>query len=170
MTGPSDRRIIVGQVSGVYGFKGWVKLFSHTSPRDNLLGFSSMELGEGEVWRKARLLEGRKQGKKLIGRFEGIDDPDAAASLVGANIAVRRSDLPVTSDSQVYWVDIVGLGVTNTDGEQLGLVDRLVETGAHDVLVVSGDRERLIPFVRGEIVKDVDLVKGLILVDWNAEF
>ena len=170
MSCPPDRRIIVGQVSGIYGVKGWVKLFSHTSPRDNLLGYPSLELGHGDSWRKASLVEGRKQGKKLVGRFEGIDDRDAAAALVGAEIAVCRSELPEPDEAEYYWVDLIGLSVTNTEGESLGSVDRLVETGAHDVLVVRGDRERLIPFVMGEIVRDVDLDGGLILVDWSADF
>ncbi len=127
-------------------------------------------MGHGESWRKASLAEGRKQGKKLVGRFEGIDDRDGAVALVGAEIAIRRSDLPEPDEAEFYWVDLIGLGVTNTDGESLGSVDRLIETGAHDVLVVQGDRERLIPFVTGEIVKDVDLDAGRILVDWSAEF
>ena len=170
MSCPPDRRIIVGQVSGIYGVKGWVKLFSHTSPRDNLLGYARLELGRGDSWRKASLVEGRTQGKKLVGRFEGIDDRDAAAALVGAEIAVRRSELPEPDEAEYYWVDLIGLNVTNTEGEMLGSVDGLVETGAHDVLVVKGDRERLIPFVMGEIVRDVDLDGGLILVDWSAGF
>jgi len=165
-----DRRVIVGQVSGLYGIKGWVKLFSHTSPRDNLLSYASLELGKGESWQKASLVEGRKQGKKLVGRFAGIDDRDAATALIGAEIAIRRSEMPEPDEAEFYWVDLIGLTVTNTDGEMLGSVDRLIETGAHDVLAVKGDRERLIPFVKGEIVKDVDLDAGRILVDWSAEF
>ena len=135
-----------------------------------MLGYANLELGHGESWRKASLVEGRKQGKKLVGRFEGSHDREAAAALVGVEIAVRRSELPEPDEAEFYWVDLIGLGVTNTDGESLGSVDRLIETGAHDVLVVSGDRERLIPFVTGEIVKDVDLDAGRILVDWSAEY
>ena len=135
-----------------------------------MLGYANLELGHGESWRKASLVEGRKQGKKLVGRFEGSHDREAAAALVGVEIAVRRSELPEPDEAEFYWVDLIGLGVTNTDGESLGSVDSLIETGAHDVLVVTGDRERLIPFVTGEIVKDVDLDAGRILVDWSAEY
>ena len=45
-----------------------------------------------------------------------------------------------------------------------------METGANDVLVVKGERERLIPYVRDVVVKSVDLKQGVILVDWDPEF
>ncbi len=55
-------------------------------------------------------------------------------------------------------------------GELLGTVDHLVETGANDVLVVKGDRERLVPFISGQVVVGVDLAAGEIRVDWDKDF
>lgn len=170
MSCPPDQRVIVGQVSGLFGVKGWVKLFSHTAPIENLLDYKELELGGDDRWRPARLVEGKRHGEKLIGRFEGVEDRDDAARLVGADIAVRRSELPEPEGDQVYWIDLIGMQVTNVEGDELGTVLRLVETGAHDVLVVNGDRERLIPFVRGEFVKEVDLAAGRILVDWKTDY
>ena len=57
------------------------------------------------------------------------------------------------------------------DGVRLGVVERLFETGANDVMVVTGeDRERLIPFVMDEVVRRVDLADGCLEVDWDPEF
>jgi 16S rRNA processing protein RimM len=166
----SEREIPVGRVSGLFGVKGWVKLFSFTEPRQRLLEYEPLLLGQPGSWRTVRLAEGQIHGKALIGRFDGIDNRDQAAGLVGLELAVRRSQLPATGDDEVYWVDLLGLAVVNIRGEDLGRVDQLLETGANDVLVVKGERERLIPFARDSIVKDVDLQAGKILVDWERDY
>ena len=166
----TDRRIVIGRVSGLSGVRGWVKLFSYTDPRANLLDFCDVELGHEGRWRPARLAEGRPHGKTLIGRFEGTEDRDQAAGLVGLEIAVRREQLPPAEQGDVYWADLVGLEVTNLRGESLGNVDHLIETGAHDVLVVTGDRERLIPFARPQVVIEIDQEHGRILVDWEKDY
>jgi 16S rRNA processing protein RimM len=168
-------RVVIGRISGLHGVHGWVKLFSHTAPRENLLAYEDVELGRedpagGRRWSPATLREGRRQGKTLVARIDGIEDRDAAAAWVGAEIAVARAALPPAAAGEYYWVDLIGLAVENTDGESFGTVGTLIETGAHDVLVVQGERERLIPFAVGPIVKDVDLEQGRILVDWDADY
>jgi 16S rRNA processing protein RimM len=165
----ADRRIVIGRVSGLSGLRGWVKLFSYTDPRSNLLSFREVELGKEGEWKRARLIEGRPQGKTLIGRFEGVEDRDQAAGLLDQEIAIRRSQLPEESGG-VYWTDLIGLEVINVREESLGIVDHLIETGANDVMVVSGERERLIPFVRDTVVKEIDQDRGCILVDWEKDY
>ena len=170
MTTDPDRLVGIGRVAGVFGVRGWVKLRSYTVPPDGLLDFRSVRIGSEGRWRSATLAESRLHGRGMVGRFEGCEDRDAAAKLVGCEIAVARSQLPPTGPEEVYWVDLVGLAVENEAGETLGRIERLIETGAHDVLVVQGDRERLIPYVRGAVVKDVDLARGRVLVSWEADY
>ncbi len=164
------RRIVIGRVSGVYGVRGWVKLFSYTEPMANLLDFRELQLGSGEKWRPVALAEGRTQGKTLVGRFEGVTDRDQAVGLLGLEIAIRRDQLPGTAPDEVYWTDLIGLEVVNIHGEPLGTVDRLLATGANDVLVLRGETERLIPFVRGTVVKEIDQEAGRIVADWDKDF
>jgi 16S rRNA processing protein RimM len=90
--------------------------------------------------------------------------------LIGCEIGVRREQLPPTSPGEYYWSDLEGLTVVTVQGEMLGTVDHLIETGANDVMVVHGERERLIPFVMQQVVVDVDLGKGEIRVDWDKDF
>ncbi len=78
--------------------------------------------------------------------------------------------MPASEDGSWYWMDLIGLQVVTTGGVVLGQVTGLVETGANDVLVVQGERERLVPFVIDQYVKRVDLDAGLIEVDWDPEF
>lgn len=160
------RLIVLGRISGLYGVRGWVRIFSETEPRENILRYSPWLVG-GEPYEVA---EGKRHGKGLVARLRGFDDRDRAATLMGKEIAVRRDQLPPPKAEEFYWADLEGLAVATTDGTDLGRVSHLFETGANDVLVVAGDRERLIPFVWDDVVKDVDFEGGLIRVDWDPEF
>lgn len=114
--------------------------------------------------------DGRTQGKAMIARLTGIDDRDAAAPLVGAEILVARDQFSDTGEHEFFWIDLVGLRVETEDGQLIGEVDHLLETGANDVLVVDGQRRVLVPFVMNEVVKRVDISGGLIVVDWDPGF
>lgn len=160
--------VLVGRISGLYGVRGWVKLFSHTQPREALLSYQPWFLGD--QLREVRLVESRAHGKGLVGRLAEIDDRDAAAALVDSSIYVRREQLPQADPGSFYWADLIGLRVLNQDGADFGVVDSLMETGSNDVLVVQGERERLIPFVLGQAIQSVDLDAGEIRVDWDPDF
>ncbi len=165
-----DRRVVLGRVSGLYGVRGWVRVHSYTRPPDNLLDYRELTLGAVADGRRLVLEEGRRHGKALIARFAGFDDRDAAAALVGQELSVDREALPETEGDEYYWADLTGLEVLNRDGVLLGRVEGLLGTGANDVLVVRGDRERLVPFVQGRYVLDVDLAGGRMTVDWDPDF
>ena len=165
-----QRRVVLGKVGALYGVRGWVKLWSFTDPVENLLDYRELEVGRGGRWDTVRLAEGRLQGDTLVARFEGCADRDQAAPLVGAELAVARERLPAPAQGEFYWADLVGLEVVTTGGVTLGKVDQMMATGANDVMVVKGERERLLPFVTGQYVKDVDLAGGRIVVDWDPEF
>lgn len=166
----AQQRVILGKVGGLYGVRGWVKLWSFTDPVENLLDYREVELGREGAWRVARLAEGRRQGQALVARFEGCADRDDAALLVGAELAVMRDRLPAPAAGEYYWADLVGLKVVTTEGVELGRVDHMMATGANDVMVVKGERERLLPFLPGRFVHEVDLAGGRIVVDWDPDF
>ena len=162
--------IVLGEFAGVYGVKGWLRIRSFTQPVENILGYTTWFVGKGADWTPRALREGRSHGKGLIARLDGIEDRDDAARLVGQQIAVPREALPATDEDEFYWADLEGLRVETIDGVDLGTVERLIETGANDVLVVRGDRERLIPFVRPTVVREIDLDAARIRVDWDPDF
>jgi len=124
----------------------------------------------GEDKRPVKIIDGRKQGKGLAALLPGFEDREQAVSLVGLQIFVGRDQLPETDEDEYYWSDLEGLEVKTTHGELLGRVERLMETGANDVLVIRGNREHLVPFIQGQYVTRVDLEDGTIEVDWDPEF
>ncbi len=159
--------VILGQVTGLHGVKGWVKVHSYTEPREAILDYKDWLLLRDGDWQSVRLAEGKRHGKTVIARLEGVNDRDVAATYVDDHIGVPREQLPDAGRDEFYWADLEGLQVVHSDGRILGKVAYLLATGANDVLVVKGDQEILIPFVQGEVIKDVDLAAGVINVDWE---
>jgi 16S rRNA processing protein RimM len=174
----ADEKLIVGKISGVHGVKGWVKVHSDTEPREGITEYSPWYLQQGSQrkgeWRQVRVEQGRRHGKTVIAKLEDVDDRDAAMLLTGAVIAISARQLPLLDKDEFYWRDLVGLRVINTQGLELGTVQRIIETGANDVLVVGDStregREHLVPWTPGNAVLDVDLDNGQIRVDWDEDF
>ena len=161
--------MLLGRVLGHHGLRGWLKVFSDTEPREGILDYHRWWLRLADGWHEFEVVEGRRQGAGLLARLRGIADREAAAPLLGAAIAVPREDLP-DAQGAIYWVDLQGLRVMTRSGVHLGVVDHLFSTGANDVLVVRGERERLLPWVRPEVIVDVDLDNGVLTVDWDPAF
>ena len=162
--------VILGRVSGLYGVKGWVKVYSDTGPRENILKYKPWYLRRHGEWLPYEVEQGRLQGKGIVAKLVGCDDRDQAAELLQTEIAVLREQLPRLRSGVYYWSDLVGLAVVTTEAVELGSIDHLFETGANDVLVVKGDRERLIPFIKEQVVIEVDLHAGRMVVDWDPDF
>jgi 16S rRNA processing protein RimM len=159
--------VVLGRISGLFGVRGWVKVYSYTEPREAVLDYGRWLLSGKDGWHEVAVAEGQRHGKAIIARIDGCVDRDQAAELVGTEIAVPREMLPEPPQDQFYWSDLEGLRVVGRDGAELGKVAYLLETGANDVMVVQGEQERLIPFVMGEVVLGVDLANGRIDVDWE---
>ncbi len=163
-------RVTIGRINGLYGVRGWIKVFSYARPITNILNYSPWQLYQHGQWQTVSLSEGQAHGKGIIARLESIHNRDEAARLVGSEIAVNREQLPPTPKGEYYWADLIGLTVVNREDITLGQVDHLLETGANDVLVVKGERERLIPFLLEQVVVDVDLAQSVLRVDWDEDF
>jgi 16S rRNA processing protein RimM len=169
--GDEQRFVTLGRISGAHGIQGWVKVHSDTSPRENIVNYSPWFLELGGRQERRQVKGGRRQGKAVVAKLIGCNDRDAAEALVGALIRVPRSELPETTEpGEYYWADLVGLRVETLDGVDLGTIEQLFETGSNDVIVVQGERERLIPYIWQQVVVEVDLQAGLMRVDWDPDF
>jgi 16S rRNA processing protein RimM len=161
--------VILGRIAAPYGVKGWVRVHPFSASTASLLRYRSWWLGHEGRWDECEVVHARAQGSAVVAQLAGAAERDAAYRLRGRQVAVPRAALPDTQDNEFYWVDLLGLKAVNVVGEHLGEVVRILETGANDVLVVRGRSEHLIPFIAA-VVEDVDLVKGVIRVDWGADY
>lgn len=165
-----DRLIKLGKVVGVHGVRGELKIESHTDPRDRLFRYQPWTLRHARSERSVDGVRGHDNGRNVLAVFPGVGDRDQAQALIGAEIWVPRSVLPPAAPGEYYWVDLEGLPVRTVDGVELGTVSHMLETGANDVIVVHGERERLIPFLKESVVRSVDVDGGGIVVDWDPDF
>jgi 16S rRNA processing protein RimM len=167
--------VTVGRITTVHGVRGWVKVHSFTEPEDNIVSYRRWWLKMPEGWRQLEIDQHRGSAKGLLVHLKGVDDRDVARLYCQRDIVVEKAEMPELAAGEYYWHQLEGLSVVTTEGIRLGRVDKLMETGANDVLVVVGDvdsldrQERLIPYVE-QFVLDVDLNARQIEVDWDPEF
>jgi len=166
---PDPERIVVGRISGVFGTRGWVKIHSYTRPRDNILNYRRWDIATASGWQPHVVADIRRQGNGIIVSLKDIPERDAAVAYVNRDIAIERDLLPPNEPGEYYWYDLVGLSVCNRQGVEFGRVVQLLDTGANDVLVVEGERKRLIPYVPGVYVDEVNLDDRRISVDWHVD-
>ena len=158
----------MGRIAAPFGVKGWVRIQPETAAPGSLLAYKTWWIGNGD-WRETAVAEAKVHGNSLAARLEGFQDRDAAAALRGKSIAVPRSQLPKARDDEYYWADLLGLRVVNGEGQELGSIAQILQTGANDVLVVQGERERLVPFI-ADVIREVDTTAGVVRVEWSAEY
>lgn len=195
---PADA-VEVGRVLGAWGVKGGIKVQPFSSDPQALFsskrwflrppegaegGFAVPSAAIARLGGPARVIQARQQGEAVVATLHDVDDRDAAEALRGARIFVSRASFPTAAPDEFYWVDLIGLAVVNREGQALGEVTGLIETGAHSVLRIrppAADQarptssqgpaasERLVPFV-GAYVDQVDLARRLIVVDWGLDY
>lgn len=179
VSGVKETDLVIGQIAGVYGVKGWLKVKSFTEPADNILNYLPWKIESPAGLSVVEVDSHSRRPQGLVVHIAGIDDRDAASALARKMLYASADDLPALAESNYYWHQLLGLRVISTFGGEsvvLGRVANLMETGANDVLVVQGDEhsidagERLVPYVPGQFVQRVDLVAGELWVDWDPDF
>ena len=166
----ADRRVLVAQIVGVFGVRGELKLRCHTESPMAVATYRPWYLVHRGTTRIIEKPSCRETGKGVLLRLPDAEDRDQAEALIGAQVWVDRHVLPALPAGEFYWVDLEGLAVETVDGVALGKVSHLFSTGANDVVVVQGERERLIPYVRPDVITDIDLAAGRMRVDWDPDF
>ena len=171
-------KVVVGRLTSVFGVHGWIKVWSYTDSRDNILKYRPWWVNRRGVFEEIFLDDWKWQRDGLIVRLEGVKNRETAKNWCQKDILVDLSRLPKLPGDSFYWHQLIGLGVfSEYEGEilNLGRVSKIIETGSNDVLIVSGEgdsidsKERLIPYVR-QYVFSVDLQKQLIKVNWDPDF
>ena len=182
-----DDAIEVARVVGAWGIKGGIRVAAYAADPQAL--FSSRRwflqadparprpAGTAPLPRVLRITQAKEHGDGIVATAQELTDRNAAEAMKGVRIFVSRASFPSTGDDEFYWVDLIGLDVVNREGQALGRVVELMDTGAHSVLQVvaelPGDppqrQERLIPFVSAYVDR-VSLAERRITVDWGLDY
>lgn len=161
--------VTLGKIAGTFGVRGWVKVHSYTDPPENILDYDNWRIGRAGQWTPAVIEDGRVTGKGVLAKLEGVETPEDARSYVGAELAVARSEMPAPAPGEYYLSDLEGLEARTEHGEVLGFIDHFRTTPAGDVVVIRGEREHWIPFVKDRLIK-IDLDARCIVFDWAADW
>ena len=147
--------LVIGRVLGPHGIKGEVQVEILTDFPERFDVLETAYLGE-EL--QAVVVEGcRTRGRKALLKLAGCESRDAAGKLRGQLLQVPIEDAVPLEDGEYYLFEIVGLEVETIEGEFLGHVAEVIDTGGNDVYVVrDGDQEILIPAL-ADVVTKVDL-------------
>jgi len=154
----------MGRVAGSYGVRGWVKVAPGGGVAQALADAQEWWIGD-----KAYRVVAKVHSGSVVAQLSGVHTREQALALKGSTVSVQREALAAPGEGHYYHVDLLGLEVVNGRGEVLGVVKRLFTNGAQDVMELSGERERLLPWVPA-VVKKVDLLNKQIEVEWKADW
>lgn len=159
----------MGRIAAPFGVQGWVKIQPYTGEPSGLEGYPVFWVGAKEPFKQYGVEQVAVHGRSVLCKFRGISVREQAALLKGCEVGVPRHELPKSGPDEFYWADLIGVEVKNTDGVAFGTIARMADNGAQSVMVVNGERERLIPFV-APILREVSLEERKVVVEWGADF
>ena len=165
----NDKKLLVGKINGFFGLQGWVKVFSYTNPRSNILNYSTWSIMFDDTFQAIDIIKGREQSKTIVAHLRGIDNREDSQKFIGKDVYIDKELLPELKEGEYYWHELIGFKVINKNQENLGVVDYFVETGANDVLVVRGKKEHWIPYIEPFLIS-IDSQNKEILVEWDKDF
>ncbi|GAB3032391.1 ribosome maturation factor RimM [Bowmanella dokdonensis] len=173
----ASETLVVGKIGAPYGVKGWVKITSYTDVPEGIFDYAPWLLKTEGGLKELKVDQWREHNNGLVAKLDGVDDRDAVDRLKNLEICIQAEQLPELEEGDFYWRDLVGMRVVNLKGYDMGTVRELFETGSNDVMVVKanindafGQKERMIPYLLDQVVKQVDRAEKTITVDWEADF
>ena len=153
----------VGTIANTHGIRGGVKVAPTT---DDPKRFEQLKtvLADGDI--ELTIKSVAHLSRSVLLYFEGCDDMSAAEKLKGKKLYFKESDAPPLEEGEYYILDLIGLRVVTEDGEALGTITNVLQTGANDVYVISpgaGGKDILIPAIK-QCVLDIDIKGGVVKV------
>ena len=179
-----DDAVEVGRIVGAWGVKGAIKVQPYSADPKALFSSRRWFLKPAAAPRPVaaglptllKITGAREHGDGVVATAQEVPDRNSAEALKGALVFVARSSFPTAATDEYYWVDLIGLDVVNREGQALGTVTDLLDTGPDSVLRIAvpnpgpdDEAERLIPFVAA-YVDTVDLGARRITVDWGLDY
>ena len=163
--------VIIGRFGRPHGIKGFVSIVSFTEPRENIITYANWHFSDNDhQWQAITLLQTEINNKFILAKIEGYDTREQVGSLTNRNIAINRAQLKKLAPNEYYWHQLLGMTVVNKAAEPIGIVADIIATGSNDVLIITGKRRVLIPYLLGDVVLAVDELRRIITVEWDLDF
>ena len=159
-------KILIAKIQAHQGLNGCLKIYSYSESKKKFSNYKHFFVIKSETY--VRLdVEDIQVTKSIKIKFKNFSLREDSDEYIGQNLYIDREQLVELDDNQYYWNDLIGLDVYLEEGEQIGVVKDIIETGSNDVLVIKGSKggEILIPYVFGESIKKVILNEKKIIID-----
>jgi 16S rRNA processing protein RimM len=177
MSKQPENPVILGKLGSSYGIRGWLRVFSSTEHAESIFDYQPWTIKLAGKWQQIEVESWKRHNQELVIKLKGVDDRDVANTYTNCEIVVDGSVLPALEEGDYYWKDLIGCRVVTTQNYDLGTIIDMMETGSNDVLVVKanlkdafGAKERLVPFIDEQVIRNVDLAAQLVEVDWDPSF
>ena len=166
----TSNHVVLGCFASAYGVRGWVRVNSYTTPKENLLNYPVWQTKHDKQIESIKISRSKFHSNQLIIKIDGCDDRETAKTYTNCPIMINRTELPTLPENEYYWTDLIGLSVITKEGINLGRVDSLIETGSNDVLIViDEEQERLLPYTN-QVIISINLADKIMVVDWDPDF
>ncbi|WP_343153354.1 ribosome maturation factor RimM [Buchnera aphidicola (Mindarus keteleerifoliae)] len=163
--------LIVGRIGSPYGIKGFIKIFSYTEKKENIFKYFPWFI-KPKFFEKILVICFKKIKNNFLVKFKNFSDREKIKILTNENIWINKSQLPVLKKNEYYWNQMIGISVFNLKKEKIGKIINLIDNNFYDILIIE-DISRsfkptlFIPFIEDKIIKEVNIMKNYVLVDWD---
>ena len=159
-------KILIAKIQAHQGLNGWLKIYSYSESKKKFSNYKHFFVKKNETYVHLDV-EDIQVTKSIKIKFKNFSLREDSDEYIGKNLYIDRDQIGVLGNNEYYWNDLIGLEVYLEEGEQIGVVKDIIETGSNDVLVIKGSKgeEILIPYVFGESIKKVILNEKKIIID-----
>lgn len=163
-----DGIVALGEIATTHGIGGWLKLNPYNLESPLLSALSQVILVKDGARTAVEVESVRPHRRQILLKLRGIDDIESARRWAGSTLAVPEESLAAPAPGEYYHYQVIGLEVFDTSGARIGILKQIWSTPGSELYVVAGvDKEHLIPAVK-EIISEVDLAAGRMIVDLPA--
>lgn len=160
-----EDRLQVGIISSTHGVKGEVKVFPTTDDNNRFKKLGAVLLDTGVEILSLEVESVKFFKQFVILKFKGIDDINDIEKYRGKGLFVTRENAVKCKKDEYFIADLIGIKVRDEEGNELGILQDVIETGANDVyqIKMTDGRELLLPAIR-QCVLEVDIAAGFMKV------
>ena len=168
-----DRKVLIGKLGKPHGIRGYIYFHYYGKDISLLSNYDNFFVSDTNTFKLEKMFE---KSNRLIIKFEESNDRNFAESLRDQDIFVLEEELPSLEDGDYYLFELEGLKVLNLENRILGIVKGTMGTKSNEVLILEScvdsidNKERLIPYIKPQVVKEISLVDNYLLVDWPEDF
>ena len=132
--------VIIGKVLSTHGIHGWLSISCYAHPPENLKKYDTFVILNDSL-SKIDINDVKIMPKKIIIKIKDYDSINSSVNIIGKDILIDKSDMPILADGEYYWRELEGLEVVTSKEKYLGLVDFIFNNGSNDVLVIKNNNK-----------------------------